>query len=65
MNTADIPVISFAPFLSGSRDDQKAVAKQIYNAFTDIGFVYLKDHGIPQSEVDAAFREVSECYNTM
>ena len=56
--TAKIPVVSFAPFLTGSKQAPYDVAKQVYDAFSTIGFIYLKDHGIPQSEIDAVFKEV-------
>ena len=55
---AKIPVVSFAPFLTGSKKAQYDVAKQVYDAFSTVGFIYLEDHGIPQSEVDAVFKEV-------
>lgn len=54
----DIPIVSFAPFLSGSKAEQATVAQQVYNAFSTVGFIYLKDHGIPSSEVEAVFKEV-------
>jgi len=56
---ADIPVVSFGPFLSGGKDAQYKVAKQVYDAFSTVGFIYLKDHGIAQSEVNAMFKEAS------
>lgn len=28
------------------------IAKQIYQAFSTVGFVYLKNHGISQAKVD-------------
>ena len=54
----EIPIVSFAPFLHGSREEQNTVAQQVYDAFSTVGFIYLKDHGIAQSEVEAVFREV-------
>ena len=56
---ADIPVASFGPFLSGAKDAQYQVAKQVYDAFSTVGFIYLKDHGIAQSDIKAIFDEVS------
>lgn len=56
---ADIPIVSFGPFLSGGKDAQYEVAKQAYDAFSTVGFIYLKDHGIAQSDVHAMFKEVS------
>jgi isopenicillin N synthase-like dioxygenase len=54
-----IPVVSFANFLTGDRARQKEVATQVYNAFSSVGFIYLRDHGIPQERVDEMFALVS------
>ena len=52
---ADIAVVSFDRFIYGNDDDKRAVARQLYNAFSTVGWVYLKDHGIPQERVDEIF----------
>jgi isopenicillin N synthase-like dioxygenase len=52
-----IPVIDFAPFLQGGQADQQAVAEQIYAACRDLGFMYLSNHGIPQSLLDQLLRQ--------
>ena len=52
---ADIAVVSFERFLHGSDADRREVAKKLYNAFSTVGWVYLKDHGIPQNRVDEVF----------
>ena len=59
--TATIPVVSFGNFLSGNREDQQEVAKQVYGAFSTVGFIYLKDHGIPQARVNEIFGLVMGC----
>lgn len=56
---ADIAVVSFDKFINGSDADKRAVAKQLYEAFSTVGWVYLKDHGIPQERVDEIFGLVS------
>jgi isopenicillin N synthase-like dioxygenase len=53
--TADIAVVSFERFIQGGDEDKRAVAKQLYDAFSTVGWVYLKDHGIPQERVDEIF----------
>ncbi|KAF2109375.1 hypothetical protein BDV96DRAFT_604716 [Lophiotrema nucula] len=53
--TADIAIVSFDRFINGSDADKRAVAKELYDAFSTVGWVYLKDHGIPQSRVDEIF----------
>ncbi|KAL6703748.1 hypothetical protein ACN47E_009129 [Coniothyrium glycines] len=52
---ADIAVVSFDRFIHGGAEEQRAVAKQIYDAFSTVGWVYIKDHGIPQQRVDEIF----------
>jgi isopenicillin N synthase-like dioxygenase len=56
---ADIAVVSFDKFINGGDAEKRAVAKQLYDAFSTVGWVYLKDHGIPQERVDEIFRLVS------
>ncbi|KAL6252483.1 hypothetical protein RBB50_000202 [Rhinocladiella similis] len=56
-----IPVVSFEKFLTGTRDDQKEVAKQVYDAFSTVGFIYLKNTGISQARVDEIF-ELAETF---
>lgn len=53
-----IPVVNFSPLTLDKDDvlfdaDQKVqeVASQICEAFSNIGFVYLKNHGISSQEV--------------
>lgn len=52
------PIISFQPFLTGSPEARKAVAKELYNAFHTYGWVYLKDFGISEEEIDEMFSYV-------
>ncbi len=66
---AEIPVVDFACFdcfdgtdrtdVAESNAEVKKLAQEVCNAFTTIGFVYIKNHGIPAEEV----RNVSK-YNT-
>src|SRR5271169_4149938 len=48
-----LPVIDLAPFVE-DRDlgERRAVAGELREACIDIGFFYLKGHGIPQREFD-------------
>ncbi|KAF2269794.1 Clavaminate synthase-like protein [Lojkania enalia] len=50
-----IPLIDFAPFLSGDVSSKKSTAKAILNGFQNAGFIYLKNHGIPPSDVSTIF----------
>ena len=55
---SDIPVGDFSALslqretLPDVRDDDvMKLVKQLHDAFSTIGFVYLKNHGIPQEQV--------------
>ncbi|EXJ91339.1 hypothetical protein A1O1_04451 [Capronia coronata CBS 617.96] len=53
--TESIPLVSFENFLTGDRAAQEEVANQVYEAFSTVGFIYLKDFGIPQSRIEEIF----------
>ena len=55
---SDIPIVDFRAMsleykepLKENEQDVKIIADQVYQAFSTIGFVYLKNHGIPQEMV--------------
>jgi isopenicillin N synthase-like dioxygenase len=53
-----VPVVDFGQFLNGSPEQKKSTAAAIDSAFQNVGFVYLKKHGISQERVDECFRWV-------
>ena len=64
-----LPVIDFAAMQeSGSchersqSDDRQRVADQIRDACTQAGFFYVKNHGVPQSVIDAAFAQAQRFF---
>lgn len=44
-----VPTIDFGPYLDGSPAGKQAVAKQVAQACTDIGFIILVNHGVDRS----------------
>jgi hypothetical protein len=58
MSAIPFPVVSFKPFLTGSEDEQRHVAQELYDAFHTFGWIYLKDFGISQEEVEEMFAMV-------
>lgn len=50
-----IPVVDFGTARTGSGEDRRRVAKELYEAFKNVGFAYVKNHGVPQDVVDEAF----------
>lgn len=53
VDITEIPVVDFAPFLSGAA--RQAVADEIAHACRTIGFFYLKGHGVAPQTIEAAF----------
>ncbi|KAF2177390.1 thymine dioxygenase [Zopfia rhizophila CBS 207.26] len=52
---APIPIVDFGKFLNGNEKEQESVAAQIDDAFQNVGFVYLKGHGVPKEKVEECF----------
>lgn len=53
IDASKIPMIDISGVIDGS--DIRSVAAQIHNAATEIGFFYIKGHGIEQALMDQAF----------
>lgn len=50
-----IPVIDFKPFVIGDVGKQQQVAQELYNACHELGFVYIKNHGVSQALIEQVF----------
>lgn len=50
-----IQLIDFSEFLNGDASTRQKTAEAILNGFQDAGFIYLKNHPIPQETVKHAF----------
>ena len=57
-----IPIISFADFTSGDTTTRMAAATSVRRALEEFGFLYLRDHGVPQSVVDELFARAQEFF---
>ena len=56
-----IPVIDIAPFLDGDAKGQEAVAREVDNACSALGFLIISGHGVPDGLIDD-MRTVSRAY---
>jgi isopenicillin N synthase-like dioxygenase len=50
-----IPVINIAGIFSVTLEDRQAVATEIRDACTRVGFFYVEGHGIPEEIIDRVF----------
>lgn len=58
----EIPVIDFAPFLTGTPQDRAAVAAEIDRACRTIGFFYLTNHGVPETLRQSVLAEARDFF---
>jgi isopenicillin N synthase-like dioxygenase len=59
----EIPVIDMGPFLDGTPEQRRAVARQVGAACRNIGFFYVVNHGVPQALVDRTFAEAKRFFD--
>jgi len=62
MAAATIPIVDFAAFDSGSNKARKVIAQQIDQAFQDLGFVILQNHGLSSTDVKQAFQRSKQFF---
>ncbi|HEY0181350.1 MAG TPA: 2-oxoglutarate and iron-dependent oxygenase domain-containing protein [Rhodopila sp.] len=52
-----IPVLDVAPFLAGEPGARERLGRELRHAFENVGFYYLRGHGVPPSLIEATFAE--------
>ena len=52
-----IPVLDLGPFLAGEPGALARLGREVCRALEDIGFFFIKNHGVPQELVDRVFAE--------
>jgi isopenicillin N synthase-like dioxygenase len=58
-----IPVVAFSTLDGASLALRKATAMSMREAFEDFGFIYLKDHSVPQSVINELFARSIEFFD--
>jgi isopenicillin N synthase-like dioxygenase len=53
-----IPVIDVAPLRFGTMETAQTVALEIRQAAEEVGFFYIRNHGIPEAVIEQAYRAV-------
>lgn len=63
MADRNIPFVDLGDFRSGNEEDRKAFIKKLGDAFHNVGFVGVYNHGIPKDLVDQFYKEANEFFN--
>ena len=50
-----IPIVDFAAWALGERFERKEIARQLVDACRTVGFVYIVNHGVPNSKIAEIF----------
>lgn len=50
-----IPILDLAPLQSGEPGALDRLGAELRRAFTEVGFYFIRNHGVPEALVDAAF----------
>lgn len=58
----EVPVIDVAAFASGSPDERRAIASAVDRAATEVGFMQIVGHGIPDATIDALGRAMDDFF---
>jgi isopenicillin N synthase-like dioxygenase len=60
-----IPIIDLSNATHPELAKRKELAKEIYDACTNVGFFYIKNHGVPQELVTGAFTETKRFFHDL
>jgi isopenicillin N synthase-like dioxygenase len=58
-----IPVVDLAEFLSGDESKKKAFVAELGKAYEEVGFVAVKNHGIPDDLINDLYRHVQQFFS--
>lgn len=62
VDNLEIPLIDFSAFLSDDPATKKSTAQALLAGFQNAGFIYLRNHGIPQSVIENTFAESAKFF---
>ena len=62
MSNNIVPVVDLAKFTNGTQEEKSDFIKNLGKAFHEIGFVAVKNHGIPQELIDGFYRSAKSFF---
>lgn len=63
MSQHTIPIVDLSDFTSGDPQRKHKFVEELGKAFEDIGFVSVRNHGVPQDVIDAYYDAVKEFFS--
>jgi isopenicillin N synthase-like dioxygenase len=63
LDFSDVPVIDLADIQSTDSEKYRALAQQVADACARVGFLYIKNHGIPEEEIAHIFKTSEDFHN--
>ncbi|RFC53689.1 isopenicillin N synthase family dioxygenase [Brumimicrobium aurantiacum] len=61
-NPQGIPSVDLSEFVSGNEEQQKQFINKLGKAYEDIGFVAVKNHGVPSELIDKLYAQMEEFF---
>ena len=58
-----IPSVDLASFTQGSEEERNAFVSELGKAYEEVGFVAVKNHGIPEQLIDELYQYVKEFFS--
>jgi isopenicillin N synthase-like dioxygenase len=58
----NIPVVDLSDFLSGDKDRKEKFVKELGKAYEEVGFVAVKNHGIPDDLIADLYKNVQQFF---
>ena len=58
----EVPQIDIGPLFQDDEPARRRVGDAVRSACTDVGFFYVRNHGVPQATVDETFRQMALFY---
>ena len=58
----DIPIVDFSGFRYGTDTEKLAIGQAIDSALQRVGFFYVVNHGVPQSQIDGLFDQAAQFF---
>ena len=58
-----IPVIDVKPLRAGTLENAHSVALEIRQAAEEIGFFYIRNHGVPESVIKQSYSASKDFFN--